>query len=152
MRFTAAGDNVYFGANDAVTGSELWAIPQDEIDPGLDFYTVSPCRAVDTRSSSPLLAGMARSFPLAGVCGVPADAKAVAVNLTVFGPTALGNVVAWPAGTPVPGTSNVNFLAGINRANNALVELSGGEIQALARMMAGGEVHLIVDVVGYFGE
>jgi uncharacterized repeat protein (TIGR01451 family) len=117
-----------------------------------DFYTISPCRAVDTRTSSPLAAGTPRTFPLAGTCGVPVDAKAVAVNLTVFGPTALGNVVAWPAGTPVPGTSNVNFLAGVNRANNAIVELSGGEIQALARMMAGGEVHLIVDVVGYFSE
>jgi ELWxxDGT repeat protein len=150
VRFTAAGENVYFGANDAVTGSELWAIPQDEIDPGLDFYTVAPCRAIDTRTSSPLISGVAQTFVVAGACGVPADAQAVAVNLTVFGPTALGNVVAWPAGAPVPGTSSVNFLAGVNRANNGIVELSGGEIQALARMMAGGEVHLILDVVGYF--
>lgn len=152
VRFTAAGENVYFGANDAVTGSELWAIPQNELDPGLDFYTLAPCRAIDTRTSSPLTAGVARTFPVAGVCGVPADAKAVAVNLTVFGPTALGNVVAWPAGATLPGTSNLNFLAGVNRANNALLELSGGEIQALARMIPGAEVHLILDVVGYFSE
>ncbi|HJX28989.1 MAG TPA: ELWxxDGT repeat protein, partial [Thermoanaerobaculia bacterium] len=117
-----------------------------------DFYTVAPCRAIDTRTSSPMLAGTPRTFPLAGTCGVPVDAKAVAVNLTVFAPTALGNVVAWPAGAPVPGTSSLNFLAGVNRANNAILELSGGGIQALARMMAGGEVHLILDVVGYFGE
>jgi uncharacterized repeat protein (TIGR01451 family) len=117
-----------------------------------DFYTVSPCRAVDTRSSSPLLAGTPRTFTIEGLCGVPADASAVAVNLTVFAPTALGNVVAWPAGAPAPGTSNLNFLAGVNRANNAILELSGGEIQALARMVAGGEVHLILDVVGYFDE
>ena len=150
VRFTAAGENVYFGANDSVTGSELWAIPQDEIDPGLDFYTVAPCRAVDTRTSAPLLAGTPRTFPVAGLCGVPSDAKTVAVNLTVFGPTTLGNVVAWPAGTPVPGTSSMNFLAGVNRANNGIVELAGGDIQALARMVASGEVHLILDVVGYF--
>lgn len=117
-----------------------------------DFYTVSPCRAADTRTSAPLATGVARTFPLAGVCGVPMNAKAVAVNLTVFAPTTLGNVVAWPAGAAVPGTSNVNFLPGVNRANNAFLELSGGEIQALARMMAGGEVHLILDVVGYFSE
>lgn len=150
VRFTAAGENVYFGANDAVTGSELWGIPKNEIDPGLGFYTVLPCRAVDTRTSAPLLAGVARIFPVAGLCGVPAEAKAVAVNLTVFGPTTQGNVVAWAAGQLLTGTSNVNFLAGANRANNAIVELNGGEIQALARMVPGGEVHLILDVVGYF--
>ena len=44
-----------------------------------------PCRVIDTRErDGPALAGgAARTFRLAGVCGIPADALIVALNVTV---------------------------------------------------------------------
>ncbi|MFL6291106.1 MAG: metallophosphoesterase family protein, partial [Thermoanaerobaculia bacterium] len=61
--------------------------------PELDFYTLPPCRLVDTRSSSPLAAGVRASFPSAGSCGIPADARALALNVTAVNPSATGNLV-----------------------------------------------------------
>lgn len=122
--------------------------------PGFDFHTVAPCRAVDTRSGSPLSSGVGRTLALAGLCGIPATAKAVSVNLTALSPTGLGRIVLYPGGTPVPPTSVLNFPAGVNRANNAIVVLApsgAGTIEALAVFGSGtGQVHATLDVNGYF--
>jgi hypothetical protein len=115
------------------------------------FFTLTPCRLLDTRSGTPLSSGVPRVLLVPPACGVPVDAKGVAVNLTVVGPTAIGHVVAYPADVPVPATSNLNFSAGQTRSNNAVVRLDGdGEIAFLAAVGGGGTVHLVVDVVGYF--
>jgi len=121
------------------------------------FYTVVPCRVVDTRNPGGLWGGPAlaaqseRVFPIAGLCGVSPAAKAVALNLTVTGATASGHLRAYPAFPPsLPRTSVLNFVAGVTRANNAVVSLSTlGEI-AVFNSMATGTAHLVVDVVGYF--
>jgi uncharacterized repeat protein (TIGR01451 family) len=118
---------------------------------GLFFYTVPPCRVVDTRQGEgPILtAWVARSFPIAGQCQVPSGAKSVAVIVTVTAPSAAGNVRLWASGTPAPETSTLNYAAGQTRANNAIVGLgANGELSAMAS--PSGEVHLIVDVAGYF--
>ena len=79
---------------------------------------------------------------------MPATARAVSVNVTVAGPTATGNVRLYPAGTGLPSTSNLNFLAGQTRANNAIVLL--GSLGDVAVAVApGGAVHVIIDVNGY---
>lgn len=64
----------------------------------LDFYTVPPCRVADTRTGPPLASGESRVFPVAGLCGIPPTARAVAVNLLSVAPTGAGNLTAWPAG------------------------------------------------------
>jgi uncharacterized repeat protein (TIGR01451 family) len=118
---------------------------------GESFYTLSPCRLVDTRGGDgPILAGgQDRTFALSGRCGVPPTARALALNVTVTGPTAPGNVRLWPAGTPLPLTSTVNFGPGQTRANNAVFEL--GTSGALnARLSSTGQAHLVLDVSGYF--
>jgi Bacterial Ig domain len=138
-----------FGAMDTATVSVM-VTPS----PGLDFHTVAPCRVVDTRSGSPLLSGSGRTLTLTGVCGVPATAKAVSINLTVLSPTGNGRIVLYPGGTPVPTTSVLNFAAGVNRANNAVVVLApsgAGTIEALAVFGVGtGQVHATIDVNGYY--
>ena len=50
-----------------------------------DYYTVTPCRLVDTRPpSAPMTANEVRTFHLAdAACAIPADAKALQVNITV---------------------------------------------------------------------
>lgn len=66
-----------------------------------DFHTVFPCRRVDTRTSGPALAaGSTRSFTATGACGIPATAKAIAANVTVFGPTSGGSLHIRAGGTP----------------------------------------------------
>ncbi len=119
----------------------------------LDFYPVAPCRVVDTRTGSPLASGVSRTFTLAGACGVPASAKAVAVNVTTIGSTARGNVTLWPADLAKPTTSVINFGAGETRANNAILMLATngtGLLSAQGFLADGGTVHLVVDVAGYF--
>ncbi|HEX9286958.1 MAG TPA: hypothetical protein VF999_06795, partial [Thermoanaerobaculia bacterium] len=98
-----------------------------------------------------LAAGDVRSFVLAGQCGVPPTAKSLAVNLTVTQPSSGGHITAFPAGGGAPSTSTVNFSAGQTRANNAVLPLGAtGGISVLSVLSAGGAVHLIVDVNGYF--
>jgi hypothetical protein len=89
-----------------------------------------------------------RTFALAGVCGVPPDAVSAALNVTVTQPSAAGDLRLYPAGSPLPGTSTINFGAGQTRANNAILSLGGGAVTV--HNDAGGAVHVIVDVTGYF--
>jgi ELWxxDGT repeat protein len=120
--------------------------------PPLDFHTVTPCRVLDTRTSSPLASGELETFAIAGTCGIPPTARAVAANLTVVGATGSGHVVLHPAGIPhsVPITSSANFTAVRARANNAMLPLAGGAVDATATVTGGGTVHLILDVNGYY--
>jgi len=113
----------------------------------LDFYTVPPCRLVDTRSGSPLAAGVLASFPAAGSCGIPADAQALAVNLTAVDPSAAGYLRVFPSGAPLPTARNVSFAALQRRASASIVALGvAGEINAWST----SATHLLVDVTGYF--
>ena len=128
------------------------------IDPelGQDFFTVTPCRVIDTRSAAGALGGPAlvaladRTFVVAGTCGIPADAKAISVNIAVTGATSPGNIRLHPGGTAVPLVSSINFKAGQTRSNNGVVPLSAlGELAAYLDQ-ASGTAHLILDVNGYF--
>jgi hypothetical protein len=119
---------------------------------GQAFYTVIPCRAVDTRSltpGGPLAAGVPRVFVIAETCGIPLTARAVSLNITVTGATNNGNVRLYPGGTATPTTSTVNFTAGLTRGNNAIAPLGAdGDLAAL--LSPAGTVHVIIDVNGYF--
>lgn len=125
--------------------------------PTSGFYTVTPCRAVDTRGANgpyggpALSAGSPRSFVLGGQCGVPADAKALALNVTAVGPTKGGNIRLYPTGNSPGASSTLNFGAGQTRANNALAGVdAAGSLTVLADGPPDMTVHLIVDVSGYF--
>lgn len=118
-----------------------------------DFYTVEPCRLVDTRTATPLGSGVNRVFPAAGACGIPSTAKAIAANVTVINQTDGGNVRLYPGGLKLPATSTINFQATGTRANNAILILApdgSGTIQGYASVAGGGSVHLLVDVSGYY--
>jgi uncharacterized repeat protein (TIGR01451 family) len=122
------------------------------------FYTVAPCRLLDTRTTpagtwaGPALAAQAeRVFPVRGQCNVPPTAKAIVVNATVTGATGPGNVKLYPAfPDTIPGTSVVNFTAGVTRANNAIVGLNDAGQIAVFNAMASGATDFVLDVVGYF--
>jgi len=123
-----------------------------------NFYTVTPCRVLDTRGpagpwGAPALpAGSDRAFSIAGRCNIPATARAVAVNLTVTGPTDLGYLVLFAVGGVPPTTSSINFRPGQTRANNAIVTLGPAGDILVRTGMASGSVQVILDVDGYFDD
>ena len=92
-----------------------------------------------------------RRFPLAGQCGIPADAEAVAVNLTVVSPSGPGDLRLGPNGFASP-TAAINFSPGQVRTNNAILSLTGDPVGSLAVQtdITAGATHLVVDVTGYF--
>jgi len=123
----------------------------DAAPPGLSYFTVSPCRAVDTRDGGgPVVANVDRTFTIGGgSCPIPLTAKAVSLNVAVTQPTANGNVRLFPAGGAVPTSSSINYVAGQTRANNAVVGLNAqGELTV--RCQNQGSTHVILDVNGYF--
>ena len=121
--------------------------------PAAKLTTLTPCRALDTRGADgpALAANGTRTFAIAGICGVPSGAVAVAANVTVTGSTAAGSVRIGPAGT-TPSLDTLSFRTGQTRADNAILGLFGtptGSVTALSGF-ASGTVHLIVDVTGYW--
>ncbi|HEV7509004.1 MAG TPA: hypothetical protein VGS07_29280 [Thermoanaerobaculia bacterium] len=142
---------------DSVTLSNVGiCMPSTPVQHG--FFTVVPCRLVDTRnangpSGGPSLQPNAdRTFVMTGSCGVPSNAKALAVNVTVVSPTVTGTLNLFAADISAPATSAISFNAGtFARANNAIVglplDLSGG---IKVRNSSTGTVQFLLDVVGYF--
>jgi len=122
---------------------------------GAGFYTVPPCRALDSRQptgpwgGTPLVAGQQRTVVVGGTCGVPPTATALSFNLTVTAPTAAGGVRLYAAGTSMPVGSIVNFRAGETRANNGVASMGVGGALALFSGPS-GSVHVVLDVDGYF--
>ncbi|HEV3072808.1 MAG TPA: PKD domain-containing protein [Thermoanaerobaculia bacterium] len=121
---------------------------------GLCYYTLTPCRAFDSRSGSPLASGTQVAIQAGGTCGVPMSARAVSVNITVVGSTGNGYLSIYPdaMGGP-PTTSTIVFTSGQTRANNAVSGLAaGGQGTFIVRPSVGGgaTVNVVVDVNGYF--
>ena len=120
------------------------------------FYTLTPCRLADTREASgpfggpALQAGGTRTFMMVGSCGIPAQADAIAVNVTVTQPTAPGHVIIYPLGVALPMTSTINYSAGQTRANNAIVQVGTNGSIAATCGQSSGTTHFIIDVTGYF--
>jgi hypothetical protein len=124
--------------------------------PAVDFYTIDPCRAFDTRQAggptggAPLVCGVETDLTIVGgPCGVPSGAKAVSLNVAVTQPSAAGNVRVFASGTPAPTASSLNYSAGQTRASNAIGPLSAAG-QMAVKCSPSGTAHVIVDVNGYF--
>jgi plastocyanin len=128
--------------------------------PPFTYYTITPCRMIDTRGpdgplGGPALVGQAdREFSLLGAgsaCSIPPEARAVSVNVTVTEPQAAGNLRLYPGDQPLPLASTLNYSAGQTRGNNAIVLLSlTRTLKARAVQAAGTTTHMILDVNGYF--
>ena len=94
-----------------------------------------------------------RTFPVAGACGVPATAIAVAANLTIVAPTAAGGLRLFPAAGALPLASAMSFRQGRTGANAAVAALgAGGQVTVRCDMPASpaGSAHFLLDVSGYF--
>ena len=114
---------------------------------------MNPQRLFDTRDGTGGRVGAlgpAETWPFTvrGLNGVPANAVAVALNLTAVDATAPTYVTAWPGGQTQPTTSNLNPVPGVAVPNLAIVRLGlAGDVNFYNNA---GNVHLLADVVGYF--
>ncbi len=111
-----------------------------------------PCRLFDSRLTPDLGRIDARSWrvqTVGGPCGVPANARAVAISIVVMDVEAGGYLTAWPSDVARPEVSNVNYEGGNTVANSAVVRLpAGGTID----VFLSGTAKFAVDVTGYFGD
>jgi hypothetical protein len=124
---------------------------------GLQFYNLTPCRAVDTRNGfGGIVPGATvRQFQVRNVCGVPNDAATVTLNVTAVSPTSGGHLILWPAGQAIPLVSNLNFNAGEPAIGNGAVLPLGPGSPDLSLAYgspygASDRVHVVIDVTGYF--
>ncbi len=116
----------------------------------------NPTRLLDTRDIANWTGGKAVSgadldLQVAARAGVPSDADAVMVNITVANPNADGYVTAWPCDQPFPVASTLNTWAGALRSNLAIIKLSqaDGKMCLTFRSAAGMSSDFVVDVVGW---
>jgi hypothetical protein len=124
---------------------------------GRRFTAITPTRFVDTRGNRPIVDTIVgrrvghtpTSVPVAGRAAVPADAKAVLVNVTAVQPDVPGFVSLYPG--PCDGTartSTLNAMAGRDTGAAAIVGVgTDGTICAHTSM----GTDLVLDVQGWFG-
>jgi hypothetical protein len=80
--------------------------------------------------------------------GLPADATAVALNVTATAPTATSYLTVYPNDASKPNASNLNYVANRTVANMVVVAVAPGGKVRLTN--ANGSVNVIADLAGYF--
>ena len=114
------------------------------------FEPLTPARLMDTRlTGNPFTRQEQRSLTIVGTGGVPADATAVLLNVTIVGSTGPGFLSLFPADTDWPGSSNLNFYPNEDTPNAVTVKLSAG---GAVKIYNGSEgtTQVVVDVMGYY--
>ncbi len=112
---------------------------------GLSFYPVTPCRALDTRSSSGQLNGTL-AINLQALCNIPSTAQGFALNATVVPSGPLLYLTFSPDGLPQPFVSTLNAFDGAITSNMAIVPSQNGSIDAFGS----NPTQLMLDISGYF--
>jgi len=120
---------------------------------GARFHATEPVRVLDTRTGlggkvGPLGPGETFRLPLKGV--VPSGASAAVLNLTATGQTDSTFVSVWPSGQTRPLTSSLNPRPGLG-AVPAMVTTRVGADGSVQLFNNTGSVHLLADVIGWFG-
>lgn len=132
-------------------GGVLLAAPSDPAT-ALAFHTVPSVRVLDTRPatqvgtrSTPL--GVADSLNLV-IPGLPDDATAVSINVTVVDGTEASFLTVFPTGDARPVASTVNWDSAGAEANNATVVIHSAHSVTLFNLK--GSVNVVVDLLGYY--
>jgi hypothetical protein len=114
-----------------------------------DFSAVQPVRLVDTRQSGvPVPANGVLRLRVAGVQGVPGNASAASLNVTVTGTQGPGAVTLYPCGAAAPQTSTLNFSGQQTIANAALTGIGPTGDICVKALTSGTD--MIVDFNGWF--
>lgn len=125
------------------------------------FIGLAVCRLLDTRPpvNNPLdgdgkyAANEIRLYDVDTLCGIPAGADAISLNITVTDTDAnpFGHVKIWPASQGEPNVSTLNWsTGGVTVANAAIVALS--TIGQFRVKTGEAGAHVIIDVNGYFSD
>lgn len=119
---------------------------------GAAYRALNPARLVDSRSGrgtsrGPRDAGAVTTVQVTGRGGVPrTGVGSVILNVTAVQPRSNGYLTAYPSGSPLPATSDVNVAAGQLTAGMTIVPV-GSLGRVAVRTSAPG--HLVVDVLGW---
>ncbi|MET0663842.1 MAG: reprolysin-like metallopeptidase [Ilumatobacteraceae bacterium] len=126
---------------------------------GSTVGSLAPARLFDSRADGTTVdgalartgrrgAGSITEVLVAGRGGVPADARAVILNVTAVQADAAGYVSVFPCGEALPNASNLNFAGGQTVPNAAIAKVGAGGTVCL---FAEQPTHLLVDVNGFVG-
>lgn len=118
---------------------------------GGGLTSLTPDRLLDTRTGDgiPVGPGESRAFQVTGAGGVPAmGVTAVALNVAVTGGTAGSYLTVYPTGKVPPLAANLNFAPYQTISNQALVQVGADGMVSVYN--ASGDVHVIVDVLGWY--
>lgn len=140
------------------------AAPLGALHTNLTFTAVKPCRLVDTRNTqaNPLPAGSTTGFVLFGAdsyvysggadenCGLPIDASAMALNVTVVFPDRAGYATLYPNGSDRPLASSINYAAGSIVNNTVVTAVPNPFMEWDADLYTYAAAHFVIDVVGYY--
>src|SRR5450756_2433779 len=119
----------------------------------LPFVAITPCRQYNSLSSSALADNTPRTVTLIGApCAIPADAAAVAANITIFNISGAGSNGVFRAGTVSPPTTAwINYPpTETQRANAGVLPLGAGGTIVVQVNQGAGSVDFVVDVFGYY--
>ncbi len=122
---------------------------------GARYHPVVPSRLLDTREDAggPVGQGRTRNLLVTGRGGVPASgASAVVLNVTVTEPTAHSHLIAYPAGRDRPLASNLNYAPGQTVPNLVIATVGQSPPGEVSLFNATGNAHIVVDVVGWYGD
>ncbi|MBI4903034.1 MAG: hypothetical protein HY820_05320 [Acidobacteria bacterium] len=122
----------------------------------LRFVPMTPCRIADTRTDSgfsggfgapSLSANATRTFSIQSTCGLPSNAQAYSLNVTVVPKAPLAYITMWPAGSPRPLASTLNSWDGRIVANAAIIP--AGQAGGIS-LFASDPTDIVIDINGYF--
>jgi hypothetical protein len=119
--------------------------------PAAKFFLVSPCRVLDTRGGGAIQGAATRNIVIFGLCGIPSNATALAINVTVVSPAdnAFATFYPGPAFVARPNVSTINFIPGRTLANNARIAL--GVDGSINMFNAGAPpLDILIDISGFY--
>ena len=156
VKLGAGGKVCLFAAESA---THLIADTNGYFPAGSGFAPLTPGRLMDSREGQSTVDGLfagigvraansVTELQVGGRGGVPVDAAAVVLNVTVTGAQGSGFITVFPCGEALPTASNLNFVTGDTVPNAVIVKLgAGGKVCLFAAESA---THLIADTNGYF--
>ena len=126
--------------------------------PGSTLVSLVPARLLDSRPAGHTFDGQSSGIgvraggsftqvQVTGRAGVPADASAAVLNVTVTDAQAPGYATVYPCGSNPPTASNLNYVAGATVPNAAVSKIGK---QGRVCVFTQSPLNLVVDVVGYF--
>ena len=117
------------------------------VGPTTSFYTAVSCRIYGPST----LSARERRVVSLSACGIPATAKALAVNYTVTDTTGAGTLAVMPNGVETSSAIALYFKSGVARACLGIVPLAwDASGTVLLANNSDGSALVIIDVAGYF--